>query len=388
MKSVRSVLFILSLSLLSGCWDSVELDESIMVVGVGVDKDDDGYNFIIEAIAPSDISPTELTIEGDSILLEAKSETFFNAARDIIRIAKRRLFFTHTDVWVIDADLAMNEDVLSFLDIIRREQMLRLNSYLFISDDPPKEIFSTDYTFSKILSEELLSGVEYAEYVSDYPSVRARDFFKRLLSPLRSGYLPTIKTIEQNGKKLSQLTGSAIFNSGYMVGKLNARESLGLMWLNDEVQGGSITLSFDDDSKASFKLIRSKVNIDTKLDGNDLTVDMHVKAEGNLADQFVQVESINEWIKNFEKKVSEHIQEDIRLALQKLQNEYNTDATLIGVNAYRKQTKQFNQVIDHWDDVFSEATINLKVDTKVTDKGLIEGPGYQDQKQNKIYQFN
>src|SRR5690625_4456349 len=194
--------------LLSGCWDSVEIDESIMVVGIGVSKLDDEYEIVLEAIAPADVNPSESSIEGENVLLETKSETLYDAAREIIRIAKRRLFFTHAEVWVIHSDLAAEEDMLKFLDILRREQMLRLNSFIFISNNQPKDIFSTDFTFSNILSEELISGIEFSNYVSDYPSVRARDYFKRMLSPLRTGYLPTIEIFEQNDETLSRLTGS------------------------------------------------------------------------------------------------------------------------------------------------------------------------------------
>lgn len=375
MKS-KSWLVILFFNIfLVGCWDSVELDESIMVVGIGISQGNDGYEIVLEAVAPSSLSPTETALEGRGILLETTSETLFDAAREIIRVAKRRLFFTHAEVWVIHSDLASNEDMLQFLDILRREQMLRLNSFLFISDDPPKDIFSTDYTFSNILSEELISGLEYAEYVSDYPAVRARDYFKRSLSPLRTGYLPTIKTIEQGDKLLSQLTGAAIFKKGKMVGTLNTRESFGLMWINDEVIGGNITTGFDQ-TKASFKLIKGNTDLDTQLNGKQLTVDINVKAEGKLADQHVYVDSINEWVKKFEKNIEQQIKEDINRALNKLQKEFKTDSTNIGINTYRTQPHVFNQVQENWDKVFAEAIIHVNVDTKIINKGLIESPGF------------
>src|SRR5690625_4980572 len=219
MKLKRITIAVLTLLLLTSCWDSVELDESTMVVGVGISKEDDEYTFVIEAVAPSDISQTEESQEGKSIVLETKGKTLLDAAREIIRVAKRRLFFTHTGVWVLHHELAAEEDMLKFLDMLRREKMLRLNSYIFISEDPPIDIFSTDYTYSNILTEELITGVEYADYVSDYPSLKARGFFKGLLSPLRTAYLPTIQTTERAGKQLSQLLGSTIFNHGRNVGQ-------------------------------------------------------------------------------------------------------------------------------------------------------------------------
>jgi len=388
MKQIRMIIIFFVLLLLSACWDSVELDDSIMVVGIGISKHKDKYKIVVEATAPSNISEMEKADEGDSILLETTSATLFDAARDIIQVAKRRLYFTHAEVWVIHDELAADEDMLAFLDILRREKMLRLNSYIFVSDIPPKDIFSTEYTFSSILSEELVSGVEYEKYISNYPTVKSRDFFKMMLSPLRTGFLPTITTVEQNGNILSELTGAAIFNKGKMVGRLNADESAGLMWLNGEVEGGSITVS-DDDMSASFKLINGNLDLETHLSGEDLTVHVHIKAEGSLADQYVHVTSMNEWTKKFETIVSEEIKQEITQALQKLQGDFKTDATAIGIHTYRRQVHDFNKVKDNWDDVFSNASIEIDVETRITDKGLIESPGYQskEQKYERLYQF-
>jgi len=376
----KRLLIILILILLSGCWDSVELDESIMVVGIGISKgNEDEYKIVVEAVAPSELNPNESELQGKSILLETSSETLFDAAREIIRVAKRRLFFTHAEVWVIHSDLASNEDMLQFLDILRREQMLRLNSYLFISEDLPKDIFTTEYTFSNILSEELISGLEYAQYVSDYPTVRARDYFKRSLGPLGTSYLPIIKIIEQGGESLSQLTGAAIFKEGQLIGRLSPKESFGLMWINDEVKGGNITIGVEQ-TKASFKLIRSDTRLTTKLNGNHLTVHVDVEAEGKLADQHMYIDSINKWIHKFEKGIEQKIKKDIDLTLNKLQKEFKTDSTNIGIEAYRKQPHLFNEVKENWDDVFAEATIHVKVNTKVVNKGLIESSGFNTDK--------
>ncbi|HEX6594744.1 MAG TPA: Ger(x)C family spore germination protein [Bacillota bacterium] len=377
---------------LSGCWDIVELDESIMVLGVGLSKTDENeYNIVVEATAPSAVAPTEgASAKGRSILLEVKSKTLFDAAREVIRIAKRRLFFTHAHVWIIHSDLATDEDVLYFLDILRREQMLRLNSFLFVTDETPKDIFSVAPIFSNIISEQLTSAMEFVDYVSDYPAVRAREFFRMLLNPIKNGYLPYVRNTLQSNEIHTEFTGAGIFNEGKLVGKLNLRETFGLLWLNDETQGGNITISKDGD-KTSFKLLKGKTKIKPHLDGERLQVDIHVKARGKLADQNVRhVESINEWIKQFSELIEERIEKDMRHALHILQHDLKTDATAIGLNVYRKQPDAFKQVSDRWDEVFADADVRIHVETIILDKGLIERPGYRQEKPLKKnpYQLN
>src|SRR5690625_2884767 len=154
MNILKYMMIILFTLIITGCWDSVELDETIMVVGVGVSKDKYDYHVVFEVISPSEVNDTSGEIIHKSELLEIKSNSLKDASRELISFAKRRLFFTHTNIWIIHEEIAKSEDILIFLDILRRDNMIRLNSHLFITNVLPKEIFSTDNIFSEISSEE------------------------------------------------------------------------------------------------------------------------------------------------------------------------------------------------------------------------------------------
>ncbi|MBP2257183.1 Ger(x)C family spore germination protein [Virgibacillus alimentarius] len=389
MIRIISAVVIVLMLFLAGCKDSVELDESMMVVGVGIKKAGDEYEIAVEAIAPSDVTPNEETVKEKSIILTTKSKTFFDAAREVIRISKRRLFFTHAIVWIIHEDLASEEDMLNFLDVLRREQMLRLNSYLFITDEDPKDIFTTDPIFSNNISRELVSGLESGEFVSSYPTVRARELFKMLMSTMNNGYLPIIKRKEEEaGSQLTQINGTAIIKNGRKVGKLDVLESAGLMLLNNKTQGASVRVTFDD-VKGSFELLRGDTDVKTKLQGNQLKVDIHMDAVGEITEQIIEGTTMPIQISDFEKKVAGKIEKAIHKALNKLQKDFKADVTLIGMNTYRKQPKAFNKVKDKWEDIFSEAEINVNVDVEITEQGLIDSPGesYKKKKNRNPYDF-
>ncbi len=392
MNILKYIMVISVIFLLTGCWDSIELNEAIMVVGVGVskDKERDHYHVVLEAISPAEEGATSGEVQHESVLLEITTKSLTDASRELISIAKRRLFFTHTDIWVIHDEIAKEDDMLIFLDILRRENMIRLNSHLFISDVMPKEIFTTDNIFSDILSEELISSIEYAKYVSSYPSGKTREFMRNMLGPFNNGVLPTITTFKDDGKILSKLTGAAVFKEGKMVGELNEEDTFGLLWMNKEAEGGTITISNDEiGGNASLKLKKSHIKLETDLQGENLLVHIHAKAIGTLADQQLEVSSIEEWSKTFSKKISEKIKSDIESTLYKLQKEYKTDVTNIGRQTYRQQVDEFNKVRDEWGDVFSNAKIVIEVETIIKSKGLINKPGYQPPEKNdqKVYQF-
>src|SRR5699024_9139501 len=137
------------------------------------------------------------------------------------------------------------------------------------------------------------------------------------------------------------------------------------------------------------KLIRGDTDVKTKLKGNQLKVDIHVEAVGEITEQIIEGTTMPIQISDFEKKVAGKIEKVIHKALNKLQKDFKADVTLIGMNTYRNQPKAFNKVKDHWEDIFSEAEINVNVDVKVTQEGLIENPGesYKKKKNRNPYDF-
>src|SRR5699024_9503137 len=100
----------------------------------------------------SDVCSSDLSQEGDKsvpsvesgehIVLEETTDTLLEGARELIKYTKRRLDFGHTEAWIIGDKLA-KDDFIKTLDIIRRDQMLRLNSHIFITKDNPTDILGT-----------------------------------------------------------------------------------------------------------------------------------------------------------------------------------------------------------------------------------------------------
>lgn len=385
MKKNSCFILLLNMLLLSGCWDSTELEESSMVLGIGVSKQDEEYQLVIEAIHPPEVKPSDAPGEGESIILETKAKTLPDAVREMTRVSKRRNLFTHTEVWIINSNLAKDENILEFLDLLRREDMMRLNSYLIITNEDPIDVFSSDPLFNEIITEGIVAGLEYKSYVSGYPEVRTKDFVKMLKTPLNNGYLPFIKIVEEKDKILREFEGTAIFKEMKMAGLLNSVETEGLLWLNDRYERGIISIE-DGDISASYRVLNSDTDINLNWNSNYFDAEFQVHIEGDLAElKNLQVDSLNEWMKYFENKIEKQIENKMKATLQKLQNDLETDATPLGLRAYRSYPEQFNQVSKDWNDFFSEATIKVNVDAKVTRKGFINDSSEDSKKQkNKI----
>lgn len=173
-----------------------------------------------------------------------------------------------------------------------------------------------------------------------------------------------------------------------MVGNLNTKETMGLNWLLDHVEGGSISISINENEKVSLEI--SKANTKTKpiLKGKQLNVNIVTDIEGTLADNMTSNEINNNFFKEIERKVSKHVENEIRLTLEKLQKELKTDITEIGLETYRIYPKQWHNIHTEWDDIFANANISINVNVNFTHEGLIKESIYQHRKPyNNPYKF-
>src|SRR5699024_8302690 len=143
MKVCKVFPSIMAFIFLAGCWNSSEIDDRALVHGTGFDLNEetgmlDAYVEIVKPTATEE--GTFLATE--NLVLQIGTETPLDGARELIRYAKRRLYFGHTRLWLVSEDLA-KERFAPIFDVVRRDQMNRLNSFLFITKDDIGDVFST-----------------------------------------------------------------------------------------------------------------------------------------------------------------------------------------------------------------------------------------------------
>lgn len=369
------ILFIIPfLFLLTGCWDSQELDNSALVHGIGLDKSDGQLRISIEIIKPTRSSEQGGGEggggNGQHILLERDADSMIKGARGLIKDAKRRLYFDHARLWVIGEELA-KEDFIGYLDAGKRDQMFRLNSYLFITENNPIDILSTSTLYDDLSSAEIVSALEQTQYFAEYTAVKMYEFYKLIEGPIPNAYLPIIQTKKEKDKAITSLDGTAVIRNDKMIGKLNTHETVGLNVLLNTAKGGGETVILNDKEKVSVEIKKSETKIKPTLVGNQLKAHLNIEIEGTLADNMTKSNINEQWISKIEKEVSNQVEKYVRLTLDKLQKELKTDISGIGLETYRKYPKQWQNIQSEWNEIFSNADLIIDVHTNITHQGLI-----------------
>lgn len=369
----KYVPIILLLFFLTACWNNQEIDKQALVHGVGISKGDEQFKFTVEIVKPiSQFGQSSQSEEsGENLIIDIESESFLEGARELIRKAKRRPYFGHTRVWIFSEEMA-KEDSVRTIDNLRRDQMLRIDSYLFITKDDPREILSTPTLYEVLSSIELTSALDQTKYISKFTPIKMYEFFRLIEGPISNAYIPLIKAKEEDGQKITEFNGTAVIKKDKMVGKLDETESIGLTWLLDKVEGGSITVELYNNEAVSLEINKTKTKLKPHLQGNKLEVQIDVEIEGTLGDNMTPQSPTEKFFKEVEATISNKVKEQIRNTLKTLQEDLKTDITGIGIETYRKYPQEWQKIRSKWDEVvFANATVAINVKTNFDHQGLI-----------------
>ncbi len=383
-------ILITCLFFLTGCWSNQELDDVAMVHGVGLDQADGMLNTSVEIIRPAGQGgeQSEGQESGQHLILTRQADTLLEGARELIRYAKRRLSFEHTRAWVIGTRLAEDEHFIQTLDTIRRDQMLRLNSYLFVTEEDPSEVLQTETLYENLMAIELVSGLDQISYISDYSPLRIRELYRLLEGPVPNAYLPMITIEDVGNQRITAIDGTAVINQNRMVGVMTSEESIGLNWLIDRVEGGDISVSLGEE-RVALEITDAKTNTIPIVRGNQVDAEIHVRIEGTYADNITDELVDEQLFESVEEAVANKIESDMRTTLDLLQNEFQTDITRIGIQTHRKHPEAFQEFKDRWNEVFSEASVDIQIDVTLTHEGLIKENINREKERphNNPYQF-
>lgn len=354
--------------LLCGCWNSIELNEVIMVMGAGFDKTEQGFELSVEVLKSSGGS-TAGESQNEGMVLSIEGQTFFECVRNLIRKSKRRLYFTHTNIWVVSERLA-RDNFTDVLDTLRRDQMPRLNSLLLITSESPKDILATSTVTEDLTSVEMAESMEATGFTSQFQPMEIKRVFEMLSGPVPTTYIPIIRTNQSDEEVITEVNGVALIKNNRMVGRLNVSETKGLLYLRGEGGVGAITTELKQGQKVSIEGRGEKVKIVPTLQGKQLTVNINIDVQGELSEVPNDISVNDNQIREMEQVLMENGKEKMEKSIKKLQ-ELKVDVLDFGNHVHRKYPKQWHVIKDEWDDIFANALVKLDVNCSINHRGLI-----------------
>nr|WP_277716773.1 Ger(x)C family spore germination C-terminal domain-containing protein [Priestia flexa]WEZ07751.1 Ger(x)C family spore germination C-terminal domain-containing protein [Priestia flexa] len=120
-------------------------------------------------------------------------------------------------------------------------------------------------------------------------------------------------------------------------------------------------------------MLRTSTDIKSRMKDGKPVIDVNLKGEANIADVECQVNLQDPaMITELEKKAEHDVQDKMRRAIKRAQNEYQSDVFGFGEVFYRQNVKDWNKMKNRWDEIFAtDLEVNLKVDVQIRRLGTL-----------------
>ncbi|WP_018923638.1 Ger(x)C family spore germination protein [Salsuginibacillus kocurii] len=378
LKPLFLLLMCCSLLLLSACWDRVEVNDIVFVLGAGLHETEDGMiELSIEMVLPQQEvgADAEADSELSTYVEAAEGRTIMDAIANLQQKVPRELFWGQMSTTIISESLA-ESGMQRAMDFLARHPGARLRKHIFITQEDPVEIFSTAPHLEQSASDTMkeLARMQLGIEVDILELLKAMDEESIDIA------VPLIETTPigqgKNEKQDLQINGAAIIKQGHMTNTINMKATRGVLWLKDEVEETIVTISPEDvEGRLTMKMAQSSTSFTPEIHNGKWRLHIYAKSEDDIFENASHLDPGDpDTIAMLEQELAAEIKERMELALQIIQKDIQADVFHFGEIFRRHYPDQWKEAKLHWDEIYPEIEVNIEVETTVNRPGMTVEP--------------
>ncbi len=365
---VLLILWLLAVSLTS-CWDARDLEELLVVYGLGIDVSErNPEKYIVTMGFPTILAEApekkhEFSVEVDSI---------GEAKRYLQNLAYREITYGSIRIIIIGEDVA-KQGIIRHLDALLREPLFPGTTRLAVVNQRADALLKFKPKVSLLVSSFLYESIKQSHHSTNVPFTTLRNFNYMHYT---NGIQPSLPYIEFNENSSTMAVSStALFNEDKMIYRLDDNKSKALMILKGEILKGFYTASFlegegfeDEAEYITIRFNEGKSEINTEIIEDRVHISQEITIYGSLV-EYTPKEVIfdDAQLKEVEKHIAKHINTDLKNTLEILQSLEN-DSVGYGLHVRANHPDFFDN--HNWHRQFAYADIETKTTVKLQTVGI------------------
>lgn len=386
MKKILLLLPMLSIFILTGCYDYSDINDRAMVGGVAFDKEGDEYIVSVQVMYMKQTSSESPTGQIHPVTISGRGKSIRMALNNILLNEPRTLCFTQVQIVIVQEKIA-KEGILSILDFFGRHYETREQFEILISKEPTAaellkvETVLEPFPIYNILKRMQVTGKEHGATGSLKYDVFLSYLLKKNINPVLSGMTiegdKSMANSEDNIKNIEplshlQLSGLGVFKSDKLLGWLDTSESIGYNFAVGKIKAGVIDFPCDDKGNyASVQINKSKTSMKIDLKGDKPKVKIEIAPAARVAEINCDLGATNTTIlKKMKQMTNKEIEKLVKKAIDTTQNKFNSDILGFGQLAYQKDPKYWKKNKDKWDQIYPTIEYEVKVNSTLIREGV------------------
>lgn len=393
-KKAAVGLFIVLMLFATGCYDSIEVDEMVYVVAMGLDNGTNGnlrMSLLLAVPIAVGVGPEPGEVDKSTTLITVEAPTIYGGINIANSMLSKQVNLSHAKLIVIAKELA-EKGVDKYMNTFARFREFRPETYIGISrglaeeflkeSKPVLEInpakyyellmetwqytgFSVGSNLNHFYSEMESNSGEAVAALLDINQLEDTKEFEQILSTEYSGDTEQIMEGDYKAGEVpaifdnkSMNMGIAVFKADKMVGEMDGRETVYYLMVTGKLRDSYFTIPdpqeqtstkgdparTEDGTYVSLRLsLARKPVIQVRMKEDNPKITVHLLLEGSiLSAESDRDYSTGEGMKELEKFAGEYIRQDILSFLEKTRDQYKSDICGIG--------KRYKMTFLRWDE--------------------------------------
>lgn len=363
-------------AMLSGCWNRTEVNDLALVTGAAIDKKEGDYiELSVQVYIPRTGGGQQgMGAQGGggggggvkTLVRSAKGTTVAEAMSKLQELLPRKIFWGHTDIFVIGERMA-KQGIRDLIDFIMRFPQPRERAAVFVTKGDAKKTLGfhppLERTSSEVLREMAKSKLSI--------DVDVKKLCQMLSGDAQAAALPWVEMLplefEHNqNQTIPYIRGTAVFRKDKLAGELDDETTRGLLWVRDEIVKEAVITITPKDSPGyiSFNLDSSSTKLVPQIKNGVWSITVKIETNENMIQNATPLDIM---VPAINASLEQQLQEEIRGRVEKALTQtkvLKTDVFGFAEAFHRKYPKEWNRVKDQWDVRFPE--LDVKIDAKAT----------------------
>lgn len=379
-RSIAYSFLLLVLPLISGCWDSKEVEDLAITTLIAWDRitenDVDQWQVsarILDMSGKKDGEQSGQKGSASEILIKGTGLTVQEAFNDFTKRLPAMIFYQHNSALLI-GERAAREDLSIIAENFTRFPGSRPRTSLLVTEGEAYQALQAKPELASTLSKEIKKLTEKtAQQIGISYGVTLIEFTKWIMRPDRDTVLSKIilnekKEGEETVPESIILEGLGVTRKNKLVGWLNQEETLGYLLIAHKTSNSLIPISaMKDKTIFSYYLTGFNSSIKSKLVEGKPTFTIKIKAEGAIHENN-GLSLDPEDLPALEEAVGKRLQEIALKTIAKAK-EYDSDFLGLNVKLHRYHPSAWQEIASDWRERFQEADIEVEVEARIRNTG-------------------
>jgi Ger(x)C family germination protein len=383
MNKLRYLVLLALPFLLTGCWDSVEINERHVILEIAIDKNpkpdsSQGHGKWGSYQITYGIPDIGKLSGGDSLAENVKtnimtiSPTIATSIDEVETKTQNTITFSHTKALILGKEILEDKDLFkSAVDSLLRDMKIGRSVMVLATKEKAGDLTQAENSQNPIVGMYVMKYFNNKERPVSYAKGQ---LLGNLIKEIQDTDVSTLPIIKSDEEGIMEISGAALIKDYEFVTWLDKDEVRGELFIEGNIRQVPIVIDYKGEYLTYFiKEQQSKLKF--KKDSGTWSCDIDVDVKGDITEylssedkNIFNEESIKEITKLLEKEITRQM--DVTLEKSK---QLGIDFLGVGLEMYRKHPKEWKNYKETWNEgAYKALPIQLNTTVDIQNTGTLQ----------------